>query len=58
LAYLIGDKGKNNMNSILGGSKFFETFVWWWAIQGRPINPKRKKERWMKWLTLDATPNV
>jgi len=21
--------------------------VWWWAIQGRPINPKRKKERKM-----------
>jgi hypothetical protein len=46
------------MNSILGVSKFFETFCVMMGHSRRPINPKRKKERKMKWLTLDATPNV
>jgi hypothetical protein len=56
LAYLIGDKGKKKMNSILGVSKFFETFCVVMGHSRRPINPKRKRK--MKWLTLDARPNV
>jgi hypothetical protein len=44
LAYLIGDKGKNNMNSILGGSKILETFC---VVVGhsRKAHQPKKKER-------------
>ncbi len=45
------------MNSILGVSKNFDTFLSGDGPFKKAHQPKKKKRK-MKWLTLDATPNV